>query len=250
MTDLLYDTAYLQRVRSLLSQTKLHSYELLGPLDDIFLVDIGCGTGEDAIAISQRGARVLGLDREIEFITVARNQSATNDRVEFRTSDVCSTGLPSGGVDIVRYDRVFQHLEHPIRALEEAMRILKRNGQLQIIDVDYRGMTMFLSDIVLERKVVDHICDKRIPHADNVRNIPGLLNQLGFTNLRIEVCPVIISDYQTAKFLIRFDQVIDQLLAAGSITREQNALWQNFETEPDAAFNFAVNNLIVMAQKC
>jgi ubiquinone/menaquinone biosynthesis C-methylase UbiE len=249
MTTRLYDSAYLQCVHSLLTQTKLRSYELLGPLQDRFIVDIGCGTGDDAIALSQRGGKVVGIDREIDFITAARNQISSNDRVEFFVSDCCSTTLPSHSADIVRYDRVFQHLEHPVSALEESMRILKNDGQIQIIDVDYRGMTMFLPDIALERKVIDHVCEKRIPHADNVRAIPHLLNQLGFTHAKVEVCPCLIPDYQTAKFLIRFDLIIAQLLEAASITDVQHTAWQKFETKPEDPFNFALNHLIITARK-
>jgi SAM-dependent methyltransferase len=67
-------------------------------------VDIGCGTGSDAIWLSQRGFDVMGIDLSPAAIETAR-QRARRSRadVDFRVADLLGDGsdLPAGPFDLL-----------------------------------------------------------------------------------------------------------------------------------------------------
>lgn len=52
------------------------------------VLDLGCGIGDLAFQLAMRGARVIGVDANEEFLQFARNRSITNS--EFRAADLQS----------------------------------------------------------------------------------------------------------------------------------------------------------------
>ena len=57
------------------------------------LLDIGCGTGRHAAALSERGYRICGIDRSAEMIGKAELLSAGNDRLSFEVASADSFSL-------------------------------------------------------------------------------------------------------------------------------------------------------------
>src|SRR3954468_24098531 len=64
--------------------------DLLGNLQGKTVIDFGCGDGEEAVEIANRGARrVIGVDLNLECLERARRRAASAgvaDRVEFATT--------------------------------------------------------------------------------------------------------------------------------------------------------------------
>ena len=67
------------------------------------VLDLGCGTGIDAVFLGQRGLRVVGIDASPAMIAQARGKVATTDLgdlVELRVMDIARVGsLPEAGFD-------------------------------------------------------------------------------------------------------------------------------------------------------
>lgn len=67
------------------------------------ILDLGCGTGIDAVFLARRGIRVVGIDVSPAMITQARARVATadlGDLVELRVMDIARVGsLPGSGFD-------------------------------------------------------------------------------------------------------------------------------------------------------
>jgi SAM-dependent methyltransferase len=67
------------------------------------ILDLGCGTGIDAVFLAGRGIRVVGIDVSPAMITQARARVATadlGDLVELRVMDMARVGsLPGAGFD-------------------------------------------------------------------------------------------------------------------------------------------------------
>ena len=245
----LYDIVYLERLRVLLSGLKKRSIELLAPQPGDIIADIGCGTGKDAITIASAGAKVYGIDHNPAMIEVALNQLLTDLNIEFICNDADKLDLPDNSIDKIRFDRVFQHLDNYDKALQEAYRVLKPGGQLQIIDPDHFSITFFLKDIVLERKLVDMVAYHRIPNSYKIRHLPDLLNSVGFNvNLR-EVHNYLIDSFELANYLIRFDEVVETGYAANDFTYNQYQAWQELKKLPRGQFNLSVNLLLINAIK-
>lgn len=173
----------------------------------------------------------------------------SDQRLRFLHSDAECIDCPEESADKIRFDRVFQHLKNPTGVLSEAKRLLKPGGLCQFVDIDYFGMTIFSCDTGLERAVVDSIARERIPNAHNVRALPAMLADCGFVVTGIEVHPFVVEDYSTAKYLIRFDTVVDQLLRRGEITTTQYGEWQRYEEASGAMFRLVIPLIIIMAYK-
>ena len=60
--------------------------DLLPPLRGTTVFDLGCGVGDQAAALAERGARVVGVDTNQELLAVA--QSRTIPNAEFRSADM------------------------------------------------------------------------------------------------------------------------------------------------------------------
>lgn len=57
------------------------------------LLDIGCGTGNHDLWFLKKGYRVVGIDRSSEMISLAKDQTLPDSRVEFYTADACRFNL-------------------------------------------------------------------------------------------------------------------------------------------------------------
>jgi ubiquinone/menaquinone biosynthesis C-methylase UbiE len=104
------------------------------------VLDIGCGTGTQAIAIDRRvrpGGSVIGVDISENMLTVARRKARrAGVGILFQDADAARLPFEDGLFDIVTITTVM-HMVPPDRrqlCLDEVSRVLRRGGRLLIID--------------------------------------------------------------------------------------------------------------------
>ena len=100
-------------------------------------LDIGCGPGGITALLSPRvgpTGRVVGLDRDAEFLAHARRGAARN--VEFRLGDAYGSDLPSGTFDLVHMRFVASTAGDPERLLKEASRLARPGGIVALQEPD------------------------------------------------------------------------------------------------------------------
>jgi SAM-dependent methyltransferase len=104
------------------------------------VLDLACGPGIVSCLLADMAApgRVLGLDLSAELLVEARaaagRQGLTN--LGFQQGNAYGLELEDEQFDFIYARFLFQHLEHPLKALAEARRVLKPGGILAIADVD------------------------------------------------------------------------------------------------------------------
>jgi ubiquinone/menaquinone biosynthesis C-methylase UbiE len=111
------------------------------------LLDLGCGRGAVLIAAARRlpAGRAVGVDRWTRDqsgnrpeVTLANAATAgVADRVEVHTADMTALPFPDGSFDIVTSAMAIHNISSPegrYRAVDEAMRVLRPDGQLLIAD--------------------------------------------------------------------------------------------------------------------
>lgn len=246
MTLKLYDNSYLESLQSFLAKTKQRSYQLLNPQASESIADIGCGVGQDAIQLAKSGAKVYAIDNDKKFISIATQQVVDNLEIEFLCCDADKVPLANNSINKIRFDRVLQHIADHDKVLFEVSRLLKPNGLLQIIDTDYLSISLFLQDEKLERKIIDAVAYKRVPNGHKVRQLPKTLENNNFILLSTEIHNYIINDYEFARWLIRFDRVVEQEVECGNISQSDYEVWQNHTR---GQFNLSINLMLFMARQ-
>ncbi len=101
---------------------------LLPPLNDLHVLDVGCGTGWYAEYLVEQGAAVTAFDLNREF--VALTDDRVGGRVDVRQADLAD-GLPfvgDGTIDLVIAPLVMHYLREWRPAFEEFRRVLKPDG--------------------------------------------------------------------------------------------------------------------------
>ena len=94
------------------------------------VIEIGCGTGEDAIEVARHGAaRVVGIDIRESVLRQARQRAQLNgvsDRCEFATTI-------NGRADLIISIDAFEHFDDPAAVLESMARHLEPGGAVLVV---------------------------------------------------------------------------------------------------------------------
>lgn len=135
------------RASDFFQEIKRRSYALLDLKPGAAACDIGCGTGDDVlamVALVGPGGRALGIDASQTMLDEARRRaSARGIAAEFQRMDVQRLGLPDESFDGVRAERVLQHVPDPTAALNEIVRIAKPGARIVIWEAD---LDLFIID--------------------------------------------------------------------------------------------------------
>ncbi len=95
------------------------------------VLDVGCGTGENAIFLAQNGFSVVGLDVAKKALQVAMAKAAQRKvKVDFRVGDALSLDFPENYFDIVIDSGLFHTFtdeDRPVFAAEIA-RVVRDDG--------------------------------------------------------------------------------------------------------------------------
>jgi SAM-dependent methyltransferase len=101
--------------------------ELAGARPGVRLLDLGTGTGAVARAAAARGVSVVGVDVSAPMLAVARELSPD---IDFRSADAHALPFSDREFDAVVCGLAVSHFREPLRALGEALRVLREGRRL------------------------------------------------------------------------------------------------------------------------
>ncbi|MDE2571494.1 MAG: methyltransferase domain-containing protein [bacterium] len=147
--------AYLDVCTRLARSRKPADYARQGIAPGMAVLDAGCGTGDDVRAIAELvgpAGRVAGVDSSRAMILAAR-QRGLPPNAEVRLAPAHAVPYPDRAFDLVRAERLFQHLAQPDAAARELLRVLKPGGAITILDQDWQTMDVGGADPELSGRI-------------------------------------------------------------------------------------------------
>ena len=91
-------------------------------------LDVGCGDGSFLTALARQGWDVSGTELSGSIATTA--QQCLGERVH--VGKIEDMGFAEASFDLITFWHVLEHLENPARALAEARRLVKADGQVVV----------------------------------------------------------------------------------------------------------------------
>jgi ubiquinone/menaquinone biosynthesis C-methylase UbiE len=220
---------YLDAARQLpwIARSKDWSFEHLHLANGQRALDVGCGTGEDVVAmaaiVGPTGAAV-GLDSSQAMITEALKRHDGHPGVSFQVGDAHLLPFESESFDGCRMERTLQHLSDPDGAMTEITRVLKGGGRVALVDPDWETLVIEGSDPALSAKIwLHHI--NRHPQPRIGRRLRALLIANGFVEIAVDAAVVIHTKLEQSKPVFALTEAAASAISAGLVTENTGKRW-------------------------
>ena len=239
-TERPYDTNrsdYLDRVAATFVDYKRRSIEFCKLATGERILDVGCGTGQDAVMMAGYvgpSGRVTGIDREASLIAEAQ---AADDTVDFLVGDVMTLPFDDGLYDCTRADRVFQHLTDPVAALAEMVRVTAVGGRIVVIDVDWDTFVIDASNTELTRRIIRFANDCQACGWAG-RQLYGLFHGASLAEVEAYGDSIVVTDLQVTLQLLGLSYFLAEACRARAVTEEEAAAWMAELEQRDTAGRF------------
>ncbi|MEI8410635.1 MULTISPECIES: methyltransferase domain-containing protein [unclassified Kribbella] len=180
------DTAKLAMILDLMAQRpavqtlKAWALGQLAPAAGETAVDVGSGTGEDVVRFAKLvgpAGRAIGVEPSAGLRAEAVRRAA-GVNTEFVEGDANALPFEAESVDVLRSERVLQHLADPAGAVREMARVLRPGGRIALIDTDWSTAIIHPADPAILQRMVDYfLADSANPYSG--RRLRGLLAGAG-----------------------------------------------------------------------
>jgi ubiquinone/menaquinone biosynthesis C-methylase UbiE len=244
------------------SAYKAATDDALRAADGDHILDLGCGTGEDALRLAGQvgaGGRVTGVDVDARVIAeagerLAQAEPSLRDRVTFLAADATRLPFPDGHFAAARIDRVLQHVEDPVAALREVRRAVRPGGRVVCAEPEWATVALQLgaeADPEHERVLAAtlayfyrHLCH---PHAG--LQLAAFLRVAGWREVRLHPLPLLSTSWP------KFDQGLSlgpgaraaAGMSQGALDMERVEAWIQALDQADRDGTFAGFICLIMA---
>jgi ubiquinone/menaquinone biosynthesis C-methylase UbiE len=241
---------YLTQITRLFGDYKKRAFAFLELQPGEHLLDAGCGAGDDllaAAAMLQGAVSLHGVDLDPETLKAAKARAqAAGVEIDFQQGDLSQLPFADDQMDVVRSDRVFQHLTRPGAVLAEMIRVTRPGGRIVGIDVDWG--TLVLDHPMTE--LSDRLCAFARDHHTNGRS--GRQMRQWFLDAGLEdvhgyADAVCVDNWQIATYVFGLRALLDQFVSVGGTTAaEASEWWQLSENQAEQGLFFSSMTGFVM----
>jgi ubiquinone/menaquinone biosynthesis C-methylase UbiE len=248
---------YLQQTARLLSEVKQHSYALMRIQAGQKILDVGCGIGTDTVQLARLvgpSGHVMGIDASGTMIAEASRSAAERGSsmwTNHELGDAASLRFETGSFDACRSERLFQHLWRPQQALTEMVRVTKTGGWIVVLDTDWGTLSIDSPELQIERKLARFLAESFLPNGYSGRQLRRLFKDQKLEEISVEMIPLYVTHYATARALGQFDELEEQAINAGIVNNNDLRHWHQIlqQADDDDVFLGSVSMFLVAGRK-
>jgi ubiquinone/menaquinone biosynthesis C-methylase UbiE len=123
------------------------------------ILEIGTGKGHFALSLAKRGFSFTSVDISAQEQAIARlnlEYFHLEKQADFRIEDARRLGFPDKSFDSILSINTFHHLQNPLQALNEILRLLRPSGKIVLSDFTEKGLDIINRCHMSEGKVHDY----------------------------------------------------------------------------------------------
>jgi ubiquinone/menaquinone biosynthesis C-methylase UbiE len=211
-------------------------------------LDVGSGTGEDLAEFLERvgpSGRAVGVEPNVGLRAVAHER---NPKLELVDGTAAALPFDDASFDVIRCERVLQHVDDAPQAVGEMARVLRPGGRICLIDTDWATAIVHPADPDVFSRMVDFFhTESANPYSG--RTLRWLLADAGLT-VADETAATWIEPQSGAKQ--GFLSMMGKTAAAGGVitSAEAEAFHRGIEEAADrGAFHMSLTMYAVAATK-
>ncbi len=238
----LFPIAYLDAINSLPSTQayKKKSYDLLEAHEGDYLLDVGCGTGDDVRALAcivGKTGHVVGVDANTQMVEEAIRRSRGLDlKVDFHHDKADKLQFKNETFHGCRVDRLLHQLENPKPILTELIRVLRPDGIVVIVEPDFGTIAIDGADIMLSRDIIYHAYSSS--KALCGRQLYRMFAEAELTDIVVEASTSIFTDFELANGLFHLQEATNLLVKKNLLSEDKALSWLKSLAEASKSARF------------
>lgn len=212
---------------------KKKSIQLLNPGQGSRILEIGCGLGQDAIAIAMtmagmigKGGGVVAIDSSRKMIEAAckGNGLMKMDSIQYCLADACSLPFCDGAFQGARADRVLQHISNPRKAFSEMVRTVGNKGRIVVYEPDWGTFIISPGQKEISR-IMTQLFGDTFPCGWVGRQLPGFFREESLNDIQIEAETFFTNDLNLAIQVFDLVNNAHRAQAMGYVSSSQATDW-------------------------
>jgi SAM-dependent methyltransferase len=194
--------------------------DVLAPQPGEVAIDVGCGAGAEVRRLAELvgpSGKAIGVEPH-EGLRAAATERSVDTTATYLDGAAAALPFEDGSVDVIRCERVFQHLPEPEAAAAEFARVLSPDGRVVIIDSDWSTAVQTPGDPdVIAR--LSAFRRSQIPNPNSGRHLRGQLASAGLAVDPDIAATAVIPPPPALAMLMK--NMCEDGVAAGAITQAE-----------------------------
>lgn len=249
-----YGAGYLMDTGDFLKQLKIHSYTPFLNIKEGIIVDLGCGTGMDAINIADMSGdlvHVVGIDHDSLMIEQARAAAGVRTNVNFTTGEVYKLDFEDGVIAGLRMERVVQHLSQPATMFQEVYRVLRFGHPLVIVETIWNSLNLYTSYVEIEQKMRDYLTGQKVNNGWAGNKLTADLMSNGFREIQLETHCMVVRSKEEANRYLFLNRILSEMADKEVLTDQEVADFSSSLdlADEDGYFTCSMNLVLAKAIK-
>lgn len=233
---------------------KAKTFEAMHLVAGASVLEVGCGTGDDAIALAQivgPSGQVTAIDRSQTMLqeAIASTQPLALP-IEFVLADAQQLPFADHTFDGARVDRTLQHIADPAAVIAEMARVVRPGGWIVAMEPDWGTFVVNSTQRAITRQLLNVWCDS-FPSGWVGRYLRQYLRQAGLTDIQVVPETLVITQFDLADQVFDLVQTAQATVEAGLVSSAEAQAWLSELQAFDRAQTFfsSFTGFIVSGQK-